>query len=318
MRGQSRNPSRRTQDRGVCGAARAETELMRIAARQHGLVTRSQLLCLGMSRDAIDNRVKSRRFRPFRRGIYLLSPTIPPFAPEQAAILSCPRGAVLFGQSAAYLHELLPYPAHPRLVHVAVPGNHPGPKPGIEIHRVPIPPQERMTRHGMPITTPARTILDLGAALDPPALEQVVAEAHRRGMASADNLHALMGCHPRGAGTRALRALLNADHSSAFLRSRAERRLLDLLRKARLPEPEANARLGDLEIDFLWRDRRLAIEVDGASFHTALPDRRRDQVKDAALVRSGHAVLRLGWHQIVDEPEATVALIAQMLAKPRD
>ena len=109
---------------------------MRIAARQHGLVTRSQLLRLGMSRDAIDNRVKSRRFRPFRRGIYLLSPTIPPFAPEQAAILSCPRGAVLFGQSAAYLHELLPYPAHPRLVHVAVPGNHPGPKPGIEIHRV--------------------------------------------------------------------------------------------------------------------------------------------------------------------------------------
>ena len=84
------------------------------------------------------------------------------------------------------------------------------------------------------------------------------------------------------------------------------------------PEAEANARQGDLEIDFLWRDRRLAIEVDGASFHTALPDRRRDQVKDAALVRSGHAVLRLGWHQIVDEPEATVALIAQMLAKPRD
>ena len=56
-----------------------------------------------------------------------------------------------------------------------------------------------MTRRD-PSTTPARTILDLGAALDPPALEQVVAEAHRRGMASADNLHALMGCHPRGAG----------------------------------------------------------------------------------------------------------------------
>jgi len=62
----------------------------RTAARQHGLITRAQLRALGLSRDIIDNRVKSRRLRRFRRGVYLIGPTTPPLAPEMGAILSCP------------------------------------------------------------------------------------------------------------------------------------------------------------------------------------------------------------------------------------
>jgi len=315
MHGQSRNRGHRIDGRGVRGAVRIERELMRIASRQHGLITRAQLLRLGMSRDAIDNRVKSGRLRPFRRGIYLVTPTTPPLAPEMAAILSSPNGSLLFGPSAAYLHKLLPHPAHPRLVHVAVPGHDPGRKPGIRIHRSRIRPDERTSRQGIPLTSAARTILDLGATLDRSTLEQVVAEAHRRHMASADDLLAVIARHPRRSGTRVLRELLNADRSPAFVRSRAEGRLLALLRRARLPEPETNAKLGAFEIDLLWRDQRIATEVDGGPFHTALPDRRRDQAKDAELLRAGYKILRLGWHQITEEPEATVALIARMLER---
>ncbi|MGH2987474.1 MAG: DUF559 domain-containing protein [Solirubrobacterales bacterium] len=315
MHGQFRNRRRDEDDRGVLIAKQRERQIMRIAARQHGLITRRQLLGLGIGTGVINHRLRTGRLRPFRRGIYLVTPTTPPLAPEMAAILSCPEGSVLVGPSAAYLHQLLPHPAQPRLVHVAVRGHDPGRKPGIRIHRSRIPADERTSRHGIPLTIPARTIVDLAATLDASTLEQVVAEAHRRNMASADDLLAVLARHPRRAGARALRGLLNADRSPGFLRSRAEKRLLVLLRKARLPEPETNAKLGAFEIDYLWRDERLATEVDGGAFHTALPDRRRDQAKDAELLRAGYKILRLGWHQITEEPEATVALIARMLER---
>jgi len=176
-------------------------------------------------------------------------------------------------------------------------------------------PDERTTRHGIPLTTVARTIIDLATTLSPHALEQVVAEAHRRNLAKRAELQALLDRYPKRAGTAALRRLLNGDRPPAFLRSEAERRLLALIRRARLPAPETNATLGDFEIDFLWREERLVVEVDGGAFHSALPDRRRDQRKDAALVAAGYTVVRIGWHQITEEPEATVALIARVLER---
>ena len=123
MRGQPRNPGRRTEARGLRRCARRDgAQADRRAATR---ARHASLLRLGMSRDAIDNRVKSRRFRPFRRGIYLLPNDSTPRAGAGGHPL-VPRASVLFGQRAAYLHELLPYPAQPRLVHVAVPGNDPG------------------------------------------------------------------------------------------------------------------------------------------------------------------------------------------------
>jgi len=90
VHGQFRNRDSQSRGRGVDGRAYVEAEIMRTAARQHGLITRAQLRALGLSRDIIDNRVKSRRLRRFRRGVYLIGPTTPPLAPEMGAILSCP------------------------------------------------------------------------------------------------------------------------------------------------------------------------------------------------------------------------------------
>ena len=266
---------------------------MRIAARQHGLVTRSQLLRLGMSRDAIDNRVKSRRFRPFRRGIYLLSPTIPP--PRAGAgghPLVPPRlGAVRAKRRIPSRTAPLPSPPTPR------PRSGPGqpPRPQARDRDPPRPdptsgmhdPPRHADHHPRPYDPRP------GGGARSAGLEQVVAEAHRRGMASAGNLHALLGRHPRGAGTPALRALLNAEHSSAFLALGPSGGCSTCSARLDSPSPRptpgwATSRSTSSGVIGGWRSRSTALVSHRPS------DRRRDQVKDAALVRGGHAVLRLG------------------------
>lgn len=87
------------------------------------------------------------------------------------------------------------------------------------------------------------------------------------------------------------------------------------MRKARLPQPEVNVRVGAYEVDFLWRDERLVVEVDGFAFHSSQRDFERDRRRDAELAARGLTVIRVTWRQIVDEPEAMLVRIARALAR---
>jgi very-short-patch-repair endonuclease len=97
-------------------------------------------------------------------------------------------------------------------------------------------------------------------------------------------------------------------------RSEAERRLLELVRAARLPAPATNRRLHGHEVDFVWRPQRLVVEVDGYAFHSSRSAFERDRRRDADLIREGYRVIRLTWRQLTREPEAVVALLARALA----
>lgn len=247
------------------------------------------------------------------RGVYLLGPIAPPLAREMAAVLACGEGAVLSHRSAAYLHGLLAHPAEIGLVDVTVVGRNPGQHPGIRVHRVAaLPPDEITVREWFRVTTAARTALDLACELPTGDLEQLIAEAHRRRLASAPALELLTERHRGRAGSRALRTLLRAG-DPAFTRSPPERLLLTLLRRAKLPPPQVNAPLGRFEVDLLWPDLCFAVEVDSYAFHSARPDRERDHARDAELARRGYRLLRVGRTQVINEPEATIALIAREL-----
>jgi very-short-patch-repair endonuclease len=100
-------------------------------------------------------------------------------------------------------------------------------------------------------------------------------------------------------------------------RSEAERRMLRLIRAARLPVPATNARVGRFEVDALWERERLIVEVDGFAFHGSRPAFERDRRRDAELLTLGYRVLRVTWRQLVDEPEAVVALIAAAISAAR-
>jgi very-short-patch-repair endonuclease len=89
--------------------------------------------------------------------------------------------------------------------------------------------------------------------------------------------------------------------------------LLRLIRDARLPAPETNAYLHHLEVDFLWPQQRLVVEVDGFAYHSDRAAFERDRERDAALVAAGFRVIRVTWRQLVDQPLVVVARIASAL-----
>ena len=167
---------------------------------------------------------------------------------------------------------------------------------------------------GIRVTSAARTLLDLATVLPPSLLERAIAEAQVRGIARKRDLVDQLERNRGRRGTRALRQLLDLAGGPAFTRSAAERRLLRLVRAAELPTPEVNARVGGFEVDFVWRDQRLVVEIDGFTYHASRAAFERDRQRDSILAARGYTVIRVTWRQLVDAPEAVVARLATALA----
>jgi very-short-patch-repair endonuclease len=286
-----------------------------LAEKQQGLVTRAQLLEAGMTPDTVRARTKARRLRPIQRGVYLVGPPVAPYLKEMAAVLACGEGAVVSHRSAAALWELLPHPGPSASVDILVPMPDRGRRPGIRAHHTSrLQESEVTTWNRIPVTTPARTVLDLAGELRMQELERVVAKTERESLAAPGELSSLVARHPRRPGVGILRALLSGDASPTLTRSHAEERFLALVKKAQLAMPEVNVGVGGYEVDFLWRPQRLVVEVDGFAFHSSRRAFKRDRRRDSILSLKGLRVLRITWSQIVEEPEAVAALLAHNLA----
>jgi very-short-patch-repair endonuclease len=122
--------------------------------------------------------------------------------------------------------------------------------------------------------------------------------------------------YPTHPGAARLRSALRSDPK--LTRSEAERRLLELIRAAGLPEPRTNVRLHNHEVDFVWPGHRLVVEVDGYAFHSHRGSFERDRRRDAELAGLDYRVIRITWRQITEATEAVVALLATALAaQPR-
>jgi very-short-patch-repair endonuclease len=286
-----------------------------LAARRHGVVTSEQLRGLGISRGQVARELASGRMQRLYCGVYLLGPIVSQRARELAAVQACLPHAALSHRSAAYHWQLLPYPADPGPVDVTVTGRNPGEQVGIMLHRVAaLDRREVRIRDEIPVTCPARTILDLAGCSSARALEQAVAEAFALRLTSRLALVAMIERHPRRPGLRALRALLDVERPPARTRSPAEERLLTGIRAARLPEPEVNARLGNWEVDFLWREQRLVVEVDGYASHSSPRAFERDRRKTVEPQVAGFTVCRISAASVRDEPGRAVETIARALS----
>jgi very-short-patch-repair endonuclease len=277
--------------------------VLELAARQHGAVTTGQLAALGLSRQAITRRVAGGRFARLHRGVYLVGPLPAQFTREMAAVLACGDTAMLSHQSAAGIWGFGPHWQGD--VHVTVQGHHPRQRRGIRVHRAtPHPSLKAAVHHGLPLTTPARTLKDLAATLPQHHLDRAVEQAQLLRLVDADTLHR----QGSSALTNALR------HDPALTRSEAEARLLALIRAAQLPTPQTNTRIGRHEVDMVWHEQRVIVEVDGYEFHSSRQAFERDRLRDGDLQAAGYRVLRVTWRQIAHEPELVIARLAALLA----
>ncbi|MGH7481435.1 MAG: type IV toxin-antitoxin system AbiEi family antitoxin domain-containing protein [Longimicrobiales bacterium] len=294
-----------------------EERIAGLARRQHGLATRRQLLELGLSSGALDRHVGRGRLRRLRRGVYLVGPILPSRAREMAAVLACGPDALVSHLSAASLREWTAPQTASAPVDITIIRSHNHPRPGIRIHRTrTLRSDERADLDGIPVTGPTRTLLDLAGVADGRVLERAVARAERRAVRRAD-LEALVARHRGRPGVPLLRAILTTSGGPALTRSEAEDRFLALVRTARLPAPEVNAWVGGYEVDFFWREARLAVEVDGYRFHSSLPSFEHDRRRATHLAAIGIQVVPLTWRQVVEEDHATAVQIGQALVQAR-
>ena len=277
-----------------------------IASRQYGAISHGQALACGHGRDAITSRLRRGLLHPLYRAVYLVGHAVPPpLAREAGAILACGEGAVLSHASAAALYGLVA--ERPHTVHVTVAGRD-ARRRGIHVHRTArLLAGAVLRQHGLPVTSPQRTITDLADTAPAAVLENAIAEARRRRLITEVEIA------PGRKGAARLRAI--AAEGARLTRSEAERRLLALIRSAGLSPPETNVRIGRHEVDFLWRAERLVVEVDGFAFHGDRAAFERDRHRDATLQGQGFRVTRLTWRQITQRPEAVVATLAAALAR---
>ena len=290
--------------------------IAQIAAAQHGVVTRAQVLAADLSEGTIDRRVSNGYLKRIHPGVYRVGPIEAPFAREIAAVLACGAGAVLSHRSAGWAWGLLPPLPPEARTDVIVCRDARVRLPGIATHRIRgIKPEETTHLNAVAVTTPARTLFDLAGVLAAHELERALARGERLGHCDAATVLSLVIAHPRYPGNNALRRLLARSDPPAFTRSDAEALLLQLVRKARLPAPRTNAPLRGLEVDFLWTGQKLVVEVDGYAFHGSQAAFARDRRRDAALTAAGFRVMRFTWNDLQARPEATIATLAQALVR---
>jgi hypothetical protein len=277
---------------------RAAAEL---AGRQHGIVARWQLLELGFSRDQVKRRM-GRDLHRLHQGVYAYGHrSISVESRWIAATLAFGPRAVLSHRSAAQLWGLLPRSSI--APEVTRPG-HVG-RPHLVARQGLVLPDEIGRERGIPVTSVPRTLFDLAATRSEREVERAWNEVELRGYTDALSVLDLVDRYPGRRGTLLL-ARLAGDKTLGITRSELEEAFLGLVDRFGLPRPRLNAHLAVrgrfFEIDCLWEDRRVAVELDGAKAHGTIRALNRDRERDRILAAEGYTTTRITWDHIHRTP----------------
>jgi very-short-patch-repair endonuclease len=270
-----------------------------LAAKQHGVVSRAQLLELGMHAEAIKYRVRRGRLHSVHRGVYAVGrPQLTRRGTLLAAVLSCGPGAALSHEAAAEVLGIRRQKAG--AIDVTVPRARRG-RPGIRIHRAALPANERTERHGIPVTSVVRTLVDLATGLRRDELEAAVNEADRLDLIDPEHLREALDDTAGRRGAARLRGLLDR-RSFTLTESALERRFLAIVRRAGLPLPLTQQQVNGFRVDFWWPKCQLVVETDGLRYHRTPAQQARDRRRDQAHVAAGLTPLRFTHAQVAYEP----------------
>jgi hypothetical protein len=304
---------------GAISASRSfDRRIAELAARQHGVVARTQLVRLGLGRRAIEHRMSDGRLHRLHHGVYAVGHTVVSrHGVWMAAVLAAGPRAVLSHHSAAALWGIretsrsTPDVIAPRRLD----------RPRINARRVALPDDEITIERGIPVTTPARTLFDLAETLTPQQLEAAITESEIKRLTSPTSLADLVARHPGRRGIATLRPVLaRADTvGRTVTRSTLEIAFVAFLDAHGLPRPRTNATIELASgrkpmVDAAWPDRRLAAELDSYGIHTTRRNFEEDRARDRALTAEGWRVVRITWRQLHGDRSTLAAELETLLA----
>jgi len=288
---------------------------MGIADRQHGVITRGQLEALGLSAAAVTRWARNGRLRRMYPGVYAVGHAVlVPDGRRLAAVLACGGDAVLSHCDAGAVWNVCA--ARGGRFHVTVPpdGARRGRRAGVHVHESALRPEDWTVRNGIPVTSLARTLVDIAAVSTEAQVAEAVDAAVAQGLYDQAAIDAVTG---RGrAGSARLKKVIAKRHPASHDgRSGWERAMLRLLDAHDLPRPEVNAALPDSPLvpDLLWRTDRLVVAWDSWAHHSSPESFEGDRAKTVALQLLGYTVLRFTWKQTRQEPERVVGAIRRFL-----
>ncbi len=284
-----------------------ERRLAALAHRQRGVVARDQLQGLGFTRNAIRHRLDTGRLRLIHPSVYAVgSQPLTSRGHWFAALLATRPGPALSHLSSAQAQDL----ARERgAVHVSVPGRPSARRlNGVVVHRPRRLDAADLTRvDGIPVTTVARTLLDLAETETADRLRAIAEEAERLGRLDPAAIRACMDHNPGRRGIAPLSALL-ADHLPVGNALKGlEREFQLFLEEFGLPTPQCNVLVCGFIVDFWWPQARLVAELDSRSFHAHWSQAERDRERDARLLREGIFTLRVTARRLRQDREGLAA-----------
>jgi very-short-patch-repair endonuclease len=294
-----------------------DERIAELAGRQFGVVARRQIELLGVGREAIEVRLRSRRLHRLHRGVYAVGHrALSIQGKRMAAVLASGPGAVLSHATAIALWGVGGSAGGP--IHVTTAKKWRS-SAQIRRHYSLLPENEMTVLDGIPVTTVPRTIFDFAAIASIDQVESAIREAEYRQLHDRLSLVDLLERYPgRRGGPRVCSALKRIETlPSGRPKSPLEERFLPFLRRHGLPRPRLNDWIfvgkRRFQVDCHWQGTGQIVELDGWQAHGTRSAFRDDRTRDRILRTAGYDVTRIAWAQLDDEAEAIAADLRRLL-----
>jgi hypothetical protein len=269
--------------------------LARLAARQESIVELRQLYELGFSYAEVKGLVAMGVLYQLHRGVYAYgNPNVAPHARLRAALCACAAQSFLTHSSAASVYGHRPINRYK--IEVTVPGSGGRSRRGLILHRTrtPIDKRDVTTRNGLRVSTFARLLVDMAASKDARYLQELITFGVHKRLFNPNHIEAAIARHARRPGIAVLKSGVARYRPHPDRKSNLERSVGRwLVTRPDIPAPESNVQLGIWEIDMLWREQGVALELDGRDYHTAVEEFDRDRIKDRQLQLMGLKPIRI-------------------------
>jgi hypothetical protein len=290
-------------------------ELFELATRQHGVVSTRQLSSLGYGRNSAAKAHRVGRLRRIHRGVYAVGHEVLGWHGWCMAAVLAARPSVASHLSAAYLWGLLRY--RPETIHISAPTER-RQRRGFRVHFAVLANADMTSVERIPVTSLARTQLDLAAMLSRPRLEGALERSEEQQLFDLRELEAVQDRYSGHPGCGRLRQALDVYRPEpSFTRSGLELRFLRLVREAGLPEPSMNLNVVGLELDAYWPEHRFAVELDVYETHGTRAAFERDRVREEDLLLAGIEGIRVTGPRLKQEPAEVMKRLERHLARRR-